>query len=71
MIEASNYQGAIDKLTNDFLGKTDGCGSQGSPDNNDWIDVCGNGVIDFANPDGQEEFETMINLSIAYLQSLP
>jgi hypothetical protein len=27
-------------------------------------------MIDFANPDGQEGFEAMINLSIVYLQSL-
>jgi hypothetical protein len=53
------------------LDKSDGCISQGAADNNGWIDECGDGVIDFANPDGQEEFEAMINLSIAYLQSLP
>ncbi len=69
-IDTGNYQDAIDKLTNDFLGKTDGCSSQGAADNNDWIDECGDGTIDFANPDGQEEFESMINLSITYLQSL-
>jgi hypothetical protein len=44
---------------------------RGSPDNNDWIDTCGNGVIDFTNADGQEELAAVINLSIAYLQSLP
>ena len=70
-IDAGNYQGAINKLNNDFLDKTDGCSNQGAPDNNDWVDTCGKGVVDFASPDGQEEFAAMINLSIVYLQSLP
>jgi hypothetical protein len=45
-------------------------GSTRAPDNNDWIDACGNGLVDFTNPDSQEELAIMINLSIAYLQSL-
>jgi hypothetical protein len=69
-IDGGEYQDAINKLTNDFLGKTDGCGSQGAPDNNDWVDTCGDGTIDFTNADGQEEFEALINLTIAYLQTL-
>ena len=37
------YQGALDKLQNDVLGKTDGCGGDlinGGPDKNDWITNC-------------------------------
>lgn len=30
----------------------------------------GTDLIDFANPDGQEELEAMIDLSIVHLQSL-
>jgi hypothetical protein len=53
-----------------MLSKTDGCSTQGAPDQNDWISVCGDGVIDFDNPDGQEEFEAAIRNTIEYLRTL-
>jgi hypothetical protein len=40
MIEAGQYQQAINKLENDVLQKTDGCALTGSPDKNDWITTC-------------------------------
>lgn len=40
MIEQEQYQGALDKLTNDILTKTDGCANGGEPDKNDWIKTC-------------------------------
>ena len=64
MIENGQNQSAVNKLTNDFLTKTDGCAVGGSPDNNDWLDSCGDGVIDFANPDGQEEYYALILMII-------
>jgi cadherin-like protein/surface protein with Ig-like domain/K319-like protein/FG-GAP repeat protein/PKD domain-containing protein/VCBS repeat protein len=39
-IEDGNIQGAIDKLETDILKKTNGCATDGSPDNNDWIQDC-------------------------------
>ncbi len=40
MIEKEQYQGALNKLTNDILTKTDGCANGGEPDKNDWIRTC-------------------------------
>jgi hypothetical protein len=40
MIDQGLYQDALDKLTNDILGKTDGCAITGAPDKNDWITNC-------------------------------
>ncbi len=40
MIEKEQYQGALNKLTNDILTKTDGCANAGDPDQNDWIITC-------------------------------
>lgn len=36
-IESGNYEDALSQLTNDVLGKTDGCATIGVPDKNDWI----------------------------------
>jgi hypothetical protein len=33
-------QDALDKIRNDILAKTDGCGAAGAPDSNDWIVDC-------------------------------
>jgi len=41
MIEKEKYQGALNKLTNDILTKTDGCANGGEPDKDDWIRTCG------------------------------
>ena len=40
MIEKDNYMGALKKLENDILSKTDGCAKDGEPDYNDWIITC-------------------------------
>jgi len=40
MIEAGNYRGALNKLENDILSKTDGCAETGEPDKNDWLITC-------------------------------
>ena len=40
MIERGLYGEALDKLENDILKKTDGCGENGTPDKNDWIVTC-------------------------------
>ncbi len=69
-IDNGSYSSAINKLNNDFLSKTDGCSSQGSPDSSDWVNTCGNEVVDFTNADGQNEFEAVINASIWYVQLL-
>jgi hypothetical protein len=39
-IAAGSYQEARDQLKDDILGKTDGCATQGNPDQNDWIKDC-------------------------------
>lgn len=36
-IEAGDYRGALGRLENDILKKTDGCATTGRPDKNDWI----------------------------------
>jgi hypothetical protein len=40
MIDEEQYQGAMSKLENDILQKTDGCAETGAPDKNDWITSC-------------------------------
>ena len=40
MVEKGNYRGALSKLSNELLDKTDGCANEGSPDKNDWILTC-------------------------------
>jgi hypothetical protein len=40
MIEEANYIGALNKLQNDILTKTNGCADMGQPDKNDWIITC-------------------------------
>jgi Tol biopolymer transport system component len=39
-ISAGDYTGALNKLQNDILKKTDGCAVSGAPDKNDWITNC-------------------------------
>ncbi|HUS74044.1 MAG TPA: fibronectin type III domain-containing protein [Sedimentisphaerales bacterium] len=40
MIDQANYTGALSKLKNDILQKTNGCADTGEPDKNDWIITC-------------------------------
>ena len=58
MLDAENYQGAINKLQNDIRAKADGY-VDGNP-KNDWI----------TNPEAQQEICNMIDDLVAYLQSL-
>jgi hypothetical protein len=60
MIEEGDYEGALDKLENDILPKTDGCANQGSPDNNDWIETC----------DAQAELYAIVTQAIELLREL-
>jgi len=39
-IDRGSYQGAINKLQQDVLSKTDGCATLGEPDANDWVKHC-------------------------------
>jgi hypothetical protein len=39
-VDAGNYAGALAKLQEDVIAKTDGCATGGKPDNNDWIITC-------------------------------
>jgi hypothetical protein len=40
MIDEGLYRNALNKLENDILQKTNGCGEMGRPDKNDWIITC-------------------------------
>jgi hypothetical protein len=40
LVDQGDYEEALDKLTNDLQGKTDGCAVGGGPDRNDWIRDC-------------------------------
>jgi len=40
MIDSGNFTSALNKLENDILQKTDGCGETGEPDKSDWIITC-------------------------------
>lgn len=39
-INKGNYTGAINKLKNDIISKTDGCSTKGAPDKNDYVTDC-------------------------------
>lgn len=39
-VENSEFQEAFDHLSTDIIQKTDGCGTSGTPDKNDWIVKC-------------------------------
>jgi probable HAF family extracellular repeat protein len=39
-VDAGKYAGALAKLQEDVMAKTDGCATSGKPDNNDWIVTC-------------------------------
>jgi hypothetical protein len=54
------YQGALNKLENDILGKTDGCAETGEPDKNDWLITC----------EAQSEVYPLIVETIEYVRSL-
>ena len=54
------YQGALNKLENDILAKTDGCAETGEPDKNDWIVTC----------EGQDEVYPLIVETIEYVMGL-
>jgi glucuronoarabinoxylan endo-1,4-beta-xylanase len=59
-LEAGNYDGAINKLENDLLAKTDGCVETGHPDKNDWLLDC----------DTQAAIYPLIVELIEYLQNM-
>jgi hypothetical protein len=54
------YDGALEKLQHDILGKTDGCAESGAPDKNDWIKDC----------DAQNEVYPLIMEAIGLLNNL-
>ena len=55
-----SYNGALNKLENDILAKTDGCAETGEPDKNDWITSC----------EGQNQVYPLIMETIEYVKSL-
>jgi hypothetical protein len=55
-----SYEGALNKLENDILAKTDGCAETGEPDKNDWITSC----------EEQTEVYPLIIETIEYVRSL-
>ncbi len=55
-----SYNGALNKLENDILAKTDGCAETGEPDKNDWITSC----------EGQNQVYPLIMETIEYVRSL-
>ena len=59
MVDQGKYTDAVDALQNDILKKTDGCKTQSSPDNNDWIKDC----------KAQEELYTLITYAIRILNN--
>ena len=60
MIDEGNYAGALNKLENDILQKTNGCAETGAPDKNDWITSC----------EEQTEVYPLIMETIEYVRSL-
>ena len=60
MIDSGNFTGALNKLENDILPKTDGCGETGEPDKSDWIITC----------EAQGEIYPLIIETIEYVKSL-
>ena len=60
MIDQGEYLETIDKLSDDVLGKTDGCSTDGSPDKNDWIRGCSE----------QSQVQGLINEAIGLLSGL-
>jgi len=60
MIDEGQYEGALNKLENDILAKTDGCAETGEPDKNDWIITC----------EGQNQVYPLIMETIEYVRSL-
>jgi hypothetical protein len=60
MIEEGNYAGALSKLGNDILQKTNGCGETGEPDKNDWIITC----------EEQSEIYSLVIETIEYVRGL-
>jgi hypothetical protein len=60
MINRGNYNGALNKLQNDILQKTNGCAETGLPDKNDWIITC----------EEQSEIYPLIIETIEHVRSL-
>jgi len=60
MIDGGNYEGALHKLENDILQKTDGCVDANEPDKNDWIRTC----------EEQEQIYPLVIETIDYVMSL-
>ena len=58
LIDAGDYQDAIDKLLNDIRAKADG--SVGGNPNNDWV----------TDPEIQQEITSLVDILVAYLQTL-
>jgi hypothetical protein len=56
----TNYNGALSKLQNDILAKTDGCAETGEPDKNDWLITC----------EAQNEVYPLIMETIEYVTAL-
>ena len=60
MVEKGNYKGALNKISNEILKKTDGCANTGQPDKNDWILTC----------EDQEKLYPLVARAIELLQRL-
>lgn len=60
MIDRGIYDGALSKLENDILSKTDGCVETGEPDKSDWIITC----------EAQSEIYPLIIETIKYVRDL-
>lgn len=60
LIDEDDYEGALNKLENDILKKTDGCNLTDEPDSNDWITDC----------DAQNDVYPLIVDAIAFLEGL-
>jgi len=60
MIDDGLYAGALHKLQNDILAKTNGCAETGRPDRNDWIITC----------EGQSVLYPLVIETIEYVRGL-
>ena len=60
LIDSGNFTGALSKLENDILQKTNGCAETGEPDKSDWIITC----------EEQSEVYSLIIETIEYVKSL-
>jgi hypothetical protein len=60
MIDRGIYAGALSKLENDILPKTDGCVEKGEPDKSDWVITC----------EEQEQIYPLVIETIEHVRSL-